>query len=39
MASIFVKKDGKVHKIDEIMDWKSSLREALLKEKTEVTCL
>ncbi len=31
MTAVFAKYKGKVYKIDEVMDWKSALRETMLK--------
>lgn len=38
-TSVFAKYHGKVYKIHEVMEWKSELREALLKEDREVGTL
>lgn len=36
---MFAKRNGKIYKIEEVMDWKSGLREALAKETSEVIFL
>ena len=38
-SAVFAKMYGKVYKIEEVMDWKSGLRDALAKETSEVVCL
>jgi hypothetical protein len=30
-SAVFAKREGKVYKMDEVMEWKSALREVLLK--------
>lgn len=38
-SAVFAKSHGRIFKIEEVMDWKSGLREALAKETSEVVCL
>lgn len=38
-SAVFARFHGKIYKIDEVMDWKSGLRDILAKETSEVVSL